>query len=371
MKKCSKWWAELFNTQYSHFILLIVILLQDAGKKIKQQVNITINAKMRQSVDGGPTRETQMKKRVSSSVIAEESQLPRKNRRLELKESTLPGNEAAKSVCFSEAQDTNVELKSLSHDERLRVNSTTDTTSVKRNKNKEIIVLDSPVCVSSSVYDECLENREERQKSLTSKFDDTAATSTVKTEASTKEISRVLDDVAVKFTEAVEPTRSECSLPVQEVNSFTSDERKASNPHIDPIPDVFNDKIENEPTSVGSNSVLGERETELSPCGTEGCADMVSEDVQEKSSERETSVDEVDEIGPNVPGTNDADKMKRNDISARLVNVAEVVLQSNSATEAVPEQPAMPHARTALRSSASRIPTPPQKPVFRYTLLIY
>jgi hypothetical protein len=74
------------------------ILLQGAREKIKQQVNININAKMQQSVDGGSSHVTRMKKRVSSSVIAEESELPRKSRRLELNESALPRGEAVSEV---------------------------------------------------------------------------------------------------------------------------------------------------------------------------------------------------------------------------------------------------------------------------------
>jgi hypothetical protein len=348
-----------------HFILLNVILLQDAGKKIKQQVNITLNAKMRQSVDGGPIRETRMKKRISSSVIAEESQLPRKNRRLELKESALPRGEVAENACLNKAHDTNLELKSLSHDEGLSVNSTTGTTSVKINKKKEIIVLNSPDSVSLSIYDECLVSLKERQKSLTSELDDTAATSTVKTEATTKEISFVLEDAAAKFHESVEPTKSVCSSPVHEANSFTSNEAQEIKPYIHSSPDVIDGKTENKPANVRSNSVHGEKETELSPCATEGCAVMIYEEVQEKSSDKETSVSEVDEIGPDITCTNDAEKVERND-SARVMNVAEVIHQPNSATKALPER-----LTIALRSCASRMTTTLQKHVFRYRLLIY
>jgi hypothetical protein len=95
-----------------HIILLTVILLQDAQMKIKQQVNMYLNAKMRQSVDSESSCITRMKKRVSSGVIAE--RLPRKSRRLELNESALPRGEDAEIACFNKAQ-----LKSLSHDERL------------------------------------------------------------------------------------------------------------------------------------------------------------------------------------------------------------------------------------------------------------
>jgi hypothetical protein len=84
------------------------------------------------------------------------------------------------------------------------------------------------------------------------------------------------------------------------------------------------------------------------------------------SSAKETSASEVDEIGPNIPCTNDAKMLERNDISARVMNVAEDVHQPNRATKAVAERLSI-----ALRSSASKMTTTPQKHVFRYTSLIY
>jgi hypothetical protein len=339
-------------------------LLQDADKKIKQQVNININAKMRQSIDGGPSCETQMKKRVSSGVTVGDDQLPQKNRRFELKESALAGDEGANN----KAQVVNVESKSLPQVKRLRMNSVTDITSVKRKKNEEIVVLDSPDCVSSSVYDECLESVKERQKSLTSEFGDTAATSTVKMETTPKEISSALDDAAVKFTEAAELMKAACSSPIQEVDSLTSDELQANKPYIHSHPDVLSNTNKN--SIVRSNSIHGEKEPELSHCGTEGHADMISEEVQVKPLEKEISVNEDDKIGPNVTFTKDSEKLQRNDMSARVVEVTEVVDQPNSATEVVPEQLSMSHSRPTLRNSATKMATT-QKSVFRYTLLFY
>jgi hypothetical protein len=341
-------------------------LLQDAGKKIKQQLNTTLNAKMRQSVYGGPSRKTQAKKRVSSGVIMEGDPLPRKNRKLELKESALPRDEATKS----KGQDVNVESKSLSHVKRLRMNSTSDTTPVKRNKNEEIIVLDSSDCVSSSVYDECLESLKERQKSPTCEFDDTAATSTVKTETTPKEISSVVHDVAVKFAEAVEPRKSVCSSPVQDVDSLTSNEPQANELYIHCLPDVLSGKNKNKNSIVRSNSVCGEKEAELSHCGT-GHADNISEEMQERQLEKEIPVNEDGEIGHNVTFTKDSEELERKDISASVLNVTRVVDQPNSATKAVPEQLAMSHSRPTLRSSATKMVTAQQKSTFRYTLLFY
>jgi hypothetical protein len=338
------------------------ILLQDAGKKIKQQVNITINSKMRQSVVGGTSRETQTKKRVSSSLIAEDSQLPRKNRRLEPQQPALPAGEAADSASFSQAQDVQVELKPLSHDEVLEVNSVADAESAKEIKNEEIIVLDSSDCVSSSVYDEHLESLKERQKSLTSKLDDTAATSTLKTEAVLKKCSIVLHDVAVKCTGAVEPVKPISNLPVREADSFANHAPQANKSYIHSSPDVFSGTNGNKHSTVRSNSHHGEKEAKVSPCGTESYAAMISEEVQEKSSE--ACVNEGGEVGPNVTGTNDSEELLRNDISAKVVH------QPNSATKAVPEQPAVSLSRTGLRSSASKMVTTPQKAVFRYTLLM-
>jgi hypothetical protein len=96
---------------------------------------------------------------------------------------------------------------------------------------------------------------------------------------------------------------------------------------------------------------------------------MISEEVQEKPSQKEISVNEDDKIGPNVTFTKGLEKL-RNDISARVMNVTEVVDQPNSATEAVPEQLAMSHSRPTIRSSATEMATT-QKSVFRYTLLFY
>jgi hypothetical protein len=295
----------------------------------------------------------------------EDDQLPQKSRRLELKESALPGDKAAKSAYFNQAQDVNMELKSLSRVKMLRMNSITNTTFVKTNKSEEMKVLDSPDCVTSSVCDEFLESQEERQKSLTSELDDIAATSTVKTGTTAKEVSSVPNDVAVKFTEAV------CSSPVHEVDSLTRDEPQANKPYVNTLPDVFSDTNENKSSTVKGNSACGEKEAELLSCGTEDCAAVVSEEVQEKPSEKEISVNEVAEIGFNVTFTKYPEKAERNDTSARVVNVAEVVDQPNSATEAVPEQQAISQSRPILRSSPTKRMTPLSKSVFRYTLLFY
>ncbi|XP_033608750.1 inner centromere protein B isoform X2 [Cryptotermes secundus] len=333
---------------------------KDAGKKITEQINMSLITKMRQSIDGGPSHETQVKKHVSSGVIVEDDQLPRKNRRFDVKESALLGDKAVNS----KAEDVNVESRLLPQVKRLRMDSITDTISAKRNKNEQVIVLDSPDCVSSSVNDECLESLKVQQKSPTSEFGDTAATSTVKLATSPKEISSVLDDVAVKFADSVEPMKSVCSSPVQEVDSLTSDEPQADRSCIRSPPDVLNGKNKNKSHIVRSNSVHGEKGTELSPCVAEGHCDMISEEVQEKLSEKEISVNEKDKIGNNVTFTKDSEKLERNDVSARFVNVTEAVDQPNSETEAVPEQLAMSHSRPTLRSSATKMVTT-QKSVFR------
>jgi hypothetical protein len=69
------------------------------------------------------------------------------------------------------------------------------------------------------------------------------------------------------------------------------------------------------------------------------------------------SVNEDDKIGLNVTFTKDLEKLEMNDISARVMNVTEVVDQPNSATEAVPEQLAMSHSRPTLWSSAIKMAT--------------
>jgi hypothetical protein len=351
--------------------------------KIRQQVNVTINAKMRQLADGGSSTKRQKKKRVSSGIIVEEDERPRKSRRLEQVESILPqGKQLENSTTImkepeidSTAQDVRdvVELKSIYPlGKKLRISSISSRTSDNsRNKEEDIKFLDTTDHVTSSVHVESTQRQEARQKSLTlSHPGDAVPTSTVSTETSHHEVPSIPDDMTVKFTEGIKPRKSVSDSCVHEVNSPMCDRPQATKSSIHSPHDIFSDINENNSVVTKINSECGGKETEPSSCDTECCADKISEPVHQSAmegtlSEKETLVNE-DKTGPDATFTKTSENPQSNGICAKVMNVE--VDQPNKGHESVSEQWAMSHSKHALQSSPSKKKLQKSTQVFRYVV---
>jgi hypothetical protein len=357
-------------------------LLQVAGKKIKQQISITLNEKMRQSPAEESSSEQEVKKRISSGVIVEEDMRPLKCRRLEQETSVQPLHEklensssimkAPKDSCLTQDVRNVVELKSVFPIvEKLRISSATSRTSDDRTKEETVKLLDSCDQVTSSVCDESSKSQEERQKSFKSYVGDAIPSSTVGTEVTPKVLPSIPVDVTVKFTEDIQPRKSVHSSCVHQVDLPILNEPQRNKLFIHSVPDKFNDTNKNNNVVTTVDPLCGDNQTEASNSDAENCVVWISDALHQSAKEgklsgKRTSVNEVGGTGPNATFTKASENPQSDGICAGV----DETNQSDKANESVPEQQVMLHSRLELRISPSKKMVKPQKTLqmFRYAL---
>ncbi|XP_021923969.1 inner centromere protein A isoform X2 [Zootermopsis nevadensis] len=340
-----------------------------ASKKIKQQINITLNGKMRQSPTDWSSSVRQGRKRISSGVILEEDLQPQKYRRLEREKSAQPLDEQLEN---SSTVLKTPEVSCLTQDVRnvksvspvvvlLRISSDTNRTYDNRNK-EEIKLLDSPDHVTSSVCDESPKRQEEKQKSFTSYPSHAVPSSTVSTETTPKALPSIPVDVTVKFTEDDHPSKSVHSSYVHRVDSLILDEPQRSKLSIHSLPNNFSDKIENNNIVTTINPLCGDKHPEPSNSDTESCAvrsygAMHQSAMEGKLSGKRTSVDEIGVSGLNSTFTKAPENQQSDDVCAKVLNVD----QPDKANESVSEHQVTLHSRLALQSSPNKKMAKPKK----------
>jgi hypothetical protein len=338
---CQKFCYNIFkqNISFCHFRISL-ILLQAAGAKIKDQLHITVNAKMRQAAGIESGREIRKIKHVSSHATVEEDGRPLKSRRLEQEQSVLALDER-ENKSILKAQEINslsrlvrnvAELSSSPLAEELNVGSVAIESCNNVRNNEEELMVYSPDRVTSSVRDDCLPIQEERQKSLTHSA--LLASAAVET----------CDDlpVSVKFSEGVRPSNSLHLSCVHEVDSVTHDEPHTNECSIRSLPDVVSDINENNKNSPKRVLVPTEGETELFSSGTKNSVDEVHETaIEQNVSEKEVSVDEVGNTGPNVTCT---ETLQNSGIGAKVGD-------QDGANDVAPKQWVTSHSTPALLSS--------------------
>jgi hypothetical protein len=303
------------------------ILLQVAGAKIKDQLNINLNTKMRQPPDSEFIRETQKIKRLSSHATVEEGERPRKSRRLDQEQLVLPSDERHDNTSISKAQVIN----------------SLETNNIKT--NEEEVMIYSPDHVTSSVYDDCLSTQEESLKSVT---DNTPVASAVL--ETDDDLPGIPNEVPVQPSGGVQPSISVCVSCDHEVDlvdlvdSVVCDEPQMNETHIHSHPDTVSDVKENNKTAPKSLIVFTEGETEPSSSGTENFGNEVHQSgIEQNMSDREVPVIEDGKSGPNVMRT----KTSHNSIFAKVVD-------QNVSNDIAPRHWVTSYSTPALQSSPTK-----------------
>ena len=323
-------YANNFDTLFLSKIFhcsICFILLQAAGAKIKDQLNLNINSKMRQPPDSEFITETQKTKWLSSHATVEEGERPRKSRRLEQEQLVLPSDEQHENTSINKAQEiNNLETKKI-------------------RTNEEEIMIYSPDHVTSSVYDDCLPMQEERQKSVT----DNAPVASAAIETR-DDLPDIPNEVPVQPSEGVRPSisvRVSCAHEVDLVDlvdSVACDEPRTNETHIHSHADTISDIKENNKTSPKSAIVCTEGETEPSSSGTE---DSDNEEhkgaIEQNVSDKEVPVIEVGKTGPKVLHT----ETSQNSLCAKVVD-------QNVSNDIAPKQCVTSHSTSALQRSPTK-----------------
>jgi hypothetical protein len=324
------------------------ILLQAADAKIKDQLNMTLNAKMRQAADMGSSRETRKKKHVSSHATIDEDERLCKSRRLEQEHSVLPPDEQHENRSIIKAEEINsrsplvrnmAKLGSSPLAKERSVSSVTiETCNNVRNNEEEMMY--SPGHVTSFVHDDCLTIQEERQKSLT----DSAPVASAATDTH-DDLPGVPDGVSLKLSDGVRPSNSVCVSCVHDVDSVTYDEAHTNECRIHSPPDAVSDINESNKTAPKSVLVLTEGETEHFSSGTKNVVEEVHESaIEQNASEKEVSVDEVGKTGPNITCTE----------TSQNSGICAKVGDQNGANDVAPKQCVTSHSTPALQSSPKK-----------------
>jgi hypothetical protein len=298
------------------------MLLQAAGAKIKDQLNMTLITKMRQPPASEFIRDTPKIKWVSSLATVEEAERPRKSRQLEQEQLLLPPDEQHENTSVNKAQEIN----------NLGTNIRT---------NEEEIMINSPDYGTSSVYDDCLPIQEEKQKLVT----DDAPVASAATETR-DDLSGISDEVPVQISEGVWPSisvRVSCAQEVDLVDSVDSvvcNEPQTNETHILSHPDTVSDTSENK-TAQQSVIVLTEGETEPSSSGTENFGNEVHQSaIEQKMSDEEVPVTEVGKTGLRT-------ETSQNSICAKVID-------ENVSNDIAPKQWATSNSTRALQRSPTK-----------------
>jgi hypothetical protein len=267
--------------------------LQAAGAKIKDQLNVTLISKMRQPPSSEFTRDKQKIKWMSSLETVEELERPRKSRRLEQEQPTLPPDEQHENTSINKTQ----EIKNLE----------------TNNRTKEEEMINSPDLVTSSVYDDCLSVQEEKGNLFT----DNALVAYAKGQTCDN-LPGIPDEAPVQ----IRPSISVCVPCAREVDlvdsgdSVACDEPHTNETRILSHPDTI-DITEDNKTAQQNVIVSTEEGTEPSLSGTENFGDEVHQSAIERNmSDEEELVIEVGKTAPNVMST----EASQNNICAKVVD---------------------------------------------------
>jgi hypothetical protein len=305
--------------------VICFMLLQAAGAKIKNQLSINQNTKMRQPPTG-EFRDTQKIKWMSSLETVEEVERPRKSRRLEQEQLVLPPDEQHENTSISKAQEIN----------NLETNIRT---------NGEEIMINSPDLVTSSIFDGCPPIQEEKDNSVT----DNALVPSAEIETCDN-LPGIPDEVPVQISEGVRPSISVRVSSAQEVDSVDSgdsvacDEPQTNETHILSHPDTVGDMTEDNKTAQESVIVFTEGVTEPSSGGTENFGNEVHQSaIKQNMADKEVPVIEAGKTGPNAMCT----ETSQNSICAKVVD-------ENVSNDIAPKQWVTCHSTPALQSSPKK-----------------